>query len=246
MVTLEEITVIRAPVARCFDLARSVEVHLLGNTHYGERAVALAGVSSGLIGLGESVTWQARHFGVRQRLTSQLTQFDYPAYFQDTMLQGAFAAMQHDHYFRALDADQTEMRDVFRFAAPLGVLGRIAEVLVLRRYMQKLLRERNQAVREIAESDAWQQYLPTTAEAHAKCRHGPTGGWDRERIATVAPCSAKRRATYRPMKPLPPAITMLGLGSAMALSSAQFTRTSQMPARQRRPLHVAPAVLPAR
>ncbi len=54
------------------------------------------------------------------------------------------------------------MRDVFRFAAPIPVLGLIAERLVLRRYMQSLLHERNAVIEQIAESptNAWQQYLP--------------------------------------------------------------------------------------
>ena len=34
MVTFEELTTIRAPIARCFDLARNVEVHLDGNVHW--------------------------------------------------------------------------------------------------------------------------------------------------------------------------------------------------------------------
>ena len=160
MVTLEEMTRIAAPAERCFDLARSVEVHLTGNVHFGEEAVAVGGVSSGLIGLGEQVTWQARHFGVRQRLTSAITAMDRPGYFQDTMVRGAFRSMQHDHYFRTLAGGETEMRDVFRFAAPLPVLGRIAEVLMLRRYMRALLRERNAVVKQAAESEEWRRYLP--------------------------------------------------------------------------------------
>jgi ligand-binding SRPBCC domain-containing protein len=161
MITLEETTLIAAPIERCFDLARSVEVHLAGNTHFGEQAVALEGATSGLLNLGDTVTWRARHFLVRQHLTSKITAFDAPTYFQDTMLRGAFRSMQHDHHFRVLRDGRCEMRDAFRFAAPLPPLGRIAEALVLRRYMQALLHERNAVIREIAESPtAWQQYLP--------------------------------------------------------------------------------------
>jgi ligand-binding SRPBCC domain-containing protein len=161
MITLEEITLIAAPIERCFDLARSVEVHLAGNTHFGEQAVALEGATSGLLNLGDTVTWRARHFFVRQRLTSRITAFDPPAYFQDTMLRGAFRSMQHDHYFRTLPGGKTEMRDIFRFAAPVPLFGRIAEALVLRRYMQALLHERNAVIQQIAESPtAWRQYLP--------------------------------------------------------------------------------------
>jgi ligand-binding SRPBCC domain-containing protein len=159
---LHETTLIRAPIGRVFDLARSIEVHLLGNTHFGEQATA--GTKSGLIVMGEQVTWRARHFGVRQYLTSAITAYDRPEYFQDTMLRGAFRSMQHDHYFRELapgedGSPRTEMRDDFRFAAPLGPLGWLAERLVLRRYMRALLVERNVIIRQVAESGEWQRYL---------------------------------------------------------------------------------------
>ena len=159
MVELDVTTRIRAPIDRCFDLARSVEVHLAGNVHFGESAVATGGVTSGLIGLGQQVTWRARHLGIRQNLTSEITAMERPTYFQDTMIRGAFNSMQHDHYFRAVSATETEMRDVFRFAAPLGVLGRIAELALLRRYMRALLIERNIVIQQIAESTEWRRYL---------------------------------------------------------------------------------------
>jgi ligand-binding SRPBCC domain-containing protein len=162
MVELEELTSIAAPVQRCFDLARSVEVHLAGNEHCGETAVAVGGVTSGLIGMGQRVTWRAKHFGVWQNLTSEITVMEPPIYFQDTMVQGAFRFMNHDHHFRALPSGETEMKDIFRFAGPLPVLGRLAEILFLRRYMQALLHERNVVIRQIAESSDWQQYLPST------------------------------------------------------------------------------------
>lgn len=163
MVELFESTVVAAPVQRTFDLARSIDVHLLGNMHFGEQATA--GTRTGLIGPGESVTWRARHLGVRQTLTSAITAWNPPVYFQDTMLQGAFQSMKHDHFFLALpvrdgEAPKTEMRDVFRFAAPLGPLGWVAEQAVLRRYMRALLRERNRVIAEVAASGAWRRYVP--------------------------------------------------------------------------------------
>jgi ligand-binding SRPBCC domain-containing protein len=160
MVRLEELTVIDAPIERCFDLARSVEVHLSGNVHFGETAVALAGVTSGLLGMAERVTWRAKHFGVWQNLTSEITAMEPPSYFQDAMIQGAFRFMKHDHFFRTLSSGQTEMKDVFCFAAPPPVLGRLAEIILLRRYMRALLHERNVAIKQIAESSDWTRYLP--------------------------------------------------------------------------------------
>jgi len=163
MVTLEELTEIRAPIRRCFDLARSVEVHLAGNVHSGETAVALAGVTSGLVGLAQRVTWRAKHFGVWQHLTSEITAFEPPAYFQDAMVQGIFRFMNHDHFFRTLPSGLTEMKDVFRFTAPLPLLGPLAEIVFLRRYMRNLLHERNVVLKQIAESSDWQRYLPSAA-----------------------------------------------------------------------------------
>lgn len=160
MVTLKEATVIRAPIARCFDLARSVEAHLAANVHWGEAAVAEGGCTSGLVDLGQRVVWRAKHFAIRQRLTTEITAMDRPVYFQDTMIEGPFHSMQHDHLFRTLSPDMTEMEDVFRFAAPLPILGLLAEVLVLRRYMRSLLRERNAVLREILESKEWHRFLP--------------------------------------------------------------------------------------
>ncbi len=160
MVTLVERTVVRAPIERCFDLARSVEVHLAGNVHFGEMAMATGGVTSGLLNLGDRVTWRARHFGIRWQLTSEIAAMDWPNSFQHVMLQGPFRSMKHDHVFRGLSENETEMRDVFCFEAPLPVLGHIAEITFLRRYMRALLRERNAVLKRIAESEGWPAYLP--------------------------------------------------------------------------------------
>jgi ligand-binding SRPBCC domain-containing protein len=157
---LETFTPIHAPIERCFDLARSVEVHLAGNVHWGERAVAASGLTSGLLDLRQNVTWRAKHFGVWHTLTSEITAMDRPAYFQDTMVRGILRYMRHDHFFRLLSPGLTEMRDVFCFAAPLPVVGRLAEIVFLGRYMRTLLNERNSMIRQIAESEEWRKYLP--------------------------------------------------------------------------------------
>src|SRR5262245_11558978 len=112
-------TTIRAPAARCFDLARSIDFHVVTATASEERAIG--GRTSGLIALGEEVTWSARHFGVRQRMTVRLTGFDEPRWFQDAMVRGPFQRMTHDHHFDFDEvASVTTMRDTFDYASPLG------------------------------------------------------------------------------------------------------------------------------
>jgi ligand-binding SRPBCC domain-containing protein len=155
---IELVTVIHAPRERCFDLARSVEVHVASTSGSGERAVA--GVTRGLLGPGDEVTWEATHFLVRQRFTSRITAYDRPRSFQDSMQRGAFARFVHDHAFE-VDGDHTVMSDRLELEAPLGVLGRLAERLVLRAYLERFLRERNEVLRRVAESEAWRRYLPS-------------------------------------------------------------------------------------
>ena len=167
MIYLEEHTAIDAPMERCFDLARSVEVHLLSNVHSGEQALATGGMTSGLIGLNDEVTWRAKHFGVWQNLTSRMTELRAPEFFQVTMVRGIFRVMQADHLFRTLPGGATEMVDHFRIAAPLPVLGLLAEKLFLRRYMRALLLERNAVIKRVAESDEWRTYLPAAAAERA-------------------------------------------------------------------------------
>lgn len=148
---METVTVetwIRAPLQRCFDAARDLDLHVQSLAHTGE--VAVAGRTSGLIGMGEEVTWRGRHFGVRQHFTSKITAFDAPRHFQDSMQRGAFRLFVHDHFFSG-SGDGTLMVDVLLFAAPLGLLGRIAEKLVLRRYLARLLTSRAAVIKAAAE-----------------------------------------------------------------------------------------------
>lgn len=145
MRTLRIETWIPAPPERCFDAARDLDLHVKSMSHTNERAVA--GRTSGLIELGEEVTWRGRHFGVVQHFTSRITAFDRPRHFQDTMLRGAFRSFVHDHYFEP-DRNGTRMLDVLTFSAPLGVLGLIAERLFLGAYLTRLLTQRAEALRD--------------------------------------------------------------------------------------------------
>ena len=142
-------TRVAASPARCFDLARDVELHQRSTAASRERAVA--GMTAGLLGAGDEVTWEATHFGVRQRLTSRITEFDPPNRFVDEMVRGAFTRFRHEHQFISVP-DGTEMVDIFDYTAPLGPLGRLADGLFLRRYMTALLRERNAYLKRAAES----------------------------------------------------------------------------------------------
>jgi ligand-binding SRPBCC domain-containing protein len=147
-IKIELTTHINAPIEKVFDLSRSIDLHMESTKQTGEKAIA--GKTSGLIGLGETVTWRAKHFGIWQTLTSKITEFDKPNFFVDEMVQGAFKCIRHEHHFIKAN-DHTIMKDVFVYESPLGILGRLFNWLILTRYMTKLLKERNRVIKEAAE-----------------------------------------------------------------------------------------------
>lgn len=142
-------TFIHAPIELCFDLARSIDVHTAAAEETDEHAVA--GVTSGMMQLGDTVTWEATHFGLRQRLTSKLTAFDRPHLFTDEMQQGAFHHWRHTHRFEAGNGGTTMFDDV-DFASPLGALGKLVDILVLKNYMTRFLVKHNAYIKRIAET----------------------------------------------------------------------------------------------
>jgi ligand-binding SRPBCC domain-containing protein len=147
---------IKAPIERVFDLFRSIDLHTASVSHTGERAVG--GVTSGLISLGEEVTWRARHFGIWQNLTARITAFDRPIHFHDTLVRGAFRRFDHDHFFSQRNG-VTLMRDVMDFESPFGIFGRMADRLLLSAYMRQLLATRNSFIKVAAETDQWERYV---------------------------------------------------------------------------------------
>ncbi len=149
MTQIELTTFIDAPIAQCFDLARSIDLHVESTKQTGEKAIA--GRTSGLIALGETVTWRAKHFGIWQNLTSKITEFDYPNSFTDEMVRGAFNSFRHEHLFFAVNT-QTVMKDVFVFESPCGLVGEWVNKLFLGWYMSRLLEKRNRVIKQAAES----------------------------------------------------------------------------------------------
>ncbi len=146
MIHLE--TRIDAPVETCFDLARSIDIHRAAASKTRERAVG--GVTKRLIGLGETVTWEAVHFGIKQRLTSRITRYERPHLFTDEMVRGTFRSFTHVHEFKNLDGG-TIMLERFSYKSPFGLLGRLADKLFLERYMRTFLLERALYLKRVAE-----------------------------------------------------------------------------------------------
>jgi ligand-binding SRPBCC domain-containing protein len=140
MISFERVSTIPLDAQDTFDLELDIDAHVGSMAASGERAIA--GVTSGVIGLGETVTWRARHFGITWTMTTLISEWDPPHRFVDLQQRGPFKEFVHEHTFEP-GTDGTVVTDHVRFAAPLGPLGWIAEQLVLKHYVPRLIDARN-------------------------------------------------------------------------------------------------------
>ncbi|SFA85155.1 MULTISPECIES: SRPBCC family protein [unclassified Bacillus (in: firmicutes)] len=142
---------IKAPIELCFDLARNVDIHIQTTSETKERAVG--GITEGLLEQGDTVTWEAIHFGVKQRLTAKVTIMEKPHKFVDVMVKGAFQSFVHTHQFFE-QTDGTIMIDTFEYKSPLGIIGVVADKLFLEKYMSVFIATRAKELKKIAENIA--------------------------------------------------------------------------------------------
>ncbi|MBD2863024.1 SRPBCC family protein [Paenibacillus oceani] len=147
--------VVRSDLESCFDASRDIGLHTKTVWKH-TREQAVAGVTSGLIGYGETVTFEATHFGIRQRLTSKIVEFDRPYRFVDEMQKGAFAYLRHAHDFLE-HPEGTLMKDTLEFHSPYGIIGKSFNFVVLERYMTRFLADRSRCLKEQMESGLWRR-----------------------------------------------------------------------------------------
>lgn len=144
-------TEVQANCASVFDLSRSIDLHLQSTKQTNETAIA--GKTSGLIEMGEWVTWRAKHLGFYQNLTSEITHFKAPYFFVDEQKKGIFKHFKHEHFFEETHYG-TLMKDVFYFESPFGLIGKLANILFLTAYLKSFLKKRNDLIKQVAESKA--------------------------------------------------------------------------------------------
>lgn len=152
MTTITIETIFHCPIEICFDVARSIDAHIVSTSKTGERAIA--GRLSGLCEMGETITWEATHFGIRQKLTSEITKMDKPHFFEDRMIHGAFKSMRHEHHFQETNG-VTNMLDIFEYEVPYGLPGRLFDYLILKNYMTRFLIKRNEVLKQLVENGSY-------------------------------------------------------------------------------------------
>lgn len=148
-------TTINADIQTVFDLSRNIDFHQESTSRTNEKAIA--GKTIGLIELGETVTWRAKHLGFYQTLTTKIIEMESPKMFIDVMVKGAFKSMKHQHIFEEKEG-KTLMIDIFEFESPFGILGKIFNQIYLKNYLKRFLLERNKMLKEIGESSFHNQF----------------------------------------------------------------------------------------
>lgn len=144
MTTLHLTTKIKADKTIVFDISRNIDFHQQSLTHTSEKAIA--GRTSGLIELDETVTWQGKHFGFNLTHQSKISEMHAYDSFTDEMLKGRFTSFVHYHYFEE-EEGATIMIDEVHYETPFGLLGKLFDVLFLNRYLRKLIEKRNEAIK---------------------------------------------------------------------------------------------------
>ena len=156
MPTIHLTTFINAPVERVFDLARSIDLHKKSMAHTREEAVA--GTTTRLVNLNDTVTWKGKHLGKTRVFKSRITALQKPLLFSDEMAEGDFKSYAHEHHFKQVE-NGTIMIDIVNFEAPYSGLGKLFSRIYLTKYMRKLIEMRNRAIRDYAESDKWKNLI---------------------------------------------------------------------------------------
>jgi ligand-binding SRPBCC domain-containing protein len=149
-------TIIKNRCEVVFDLSRSIDLHLISTSKTNEKAIA--GKTSGLINLNETVTWEANHLLKKRYFTSKISQYNYPHSFTDKMIKGDLKSFSHQHIFEITN-EGTLMKDIIHLEAPFGLLGKFVMWIFLKNYFKKLLIERNNVIKHYAENEQWKTVL---------------------------------------------------------------------------------------
>jgi hypothetical protein len=156
MPTIHLTTFIPAPVKRVFDLSRNISLHKASMQHTGD--VAIAGITSGLIKKDETVTWRAKHFFKKRVFTYKITEMLPFEKFTDRMIKGDFRSFAHEHHFKQVE-NGTIVIDILHFETPYGIIGRLLNKFYLTRYIERLIRRRNDVIKNYATGEKWKALL---------------------------------------------------------------------------------------
>jgi ligand-binding SRPBCC domain-containing protein len=95
---------------------------------------------------GTFLQYALRLRGVPVRWDTLIQAWDPPHRFVDVQVRGPYRLWEHTHTFEPLEGGGVLMRDVVRYALPLGPLGTLAHAVLVRRDVARIFDHRRGAV----------------------------------------------------------------------------------------------------
>ncbi len=89
-------------------------------------------------------------FNLQMTWLTEITQVQRPGYFVDEQRVGPYRVWHHEHFFRAIDDAQSEVRDLVHYVPPLGPLGAVLNKLAIRPQLDRIFNFRTAQLEEIA------------------------------------------------------------------------------------------------
>lgn len=107
---------------------------------------------------GTLIEYRLRLHGVPVSWRTRIEAWEPGRRFTDVQLSGPYRLWHHTHSFER-DGDGTLMRDVVRYALPLGLIGALAHLLVVRRDLERIFDFRRDAVARLIESRSRSDFI---------------------------------------------------------------------------------------
>lgn len=97
---------------------------------------------------GEIITYVIHPvLGIPLRWMTEITHVKEGEYFVDEQREGPYGLWHHQHHFEAVEGG-VKMTDIVHYSLPLGILGRVAHALFVRRQLEGIFAYRKQRVQE--------------------------------------------------------------------------------------------------
>lgn len=145
-------TFIKAPADRVFDLARNLTLYkkLLQQ----RKELLSSGSASHLPSTGDTVTVHAKHLGKTRSVILRVMEMDKPRLYVEEQVKGDLGSFRHERHFMVAD-NGTFLIDKLEVEPPRDLLGRLIGKYYIKRYVEKLVQQRNDLIRQYAESEKW-------------------------------------------------------------------------------------------
>lgn len=143
--TLSRQQLIERPIDKVF--AFFEDPHNLAKITPPEMGFQIVHIEGLPVAAGTRIEYRIHVLGVPQRWVAEITEHEPGRRFVDVQAHGPYRYWRHEHAFEPVDV-YTVMTDQVQYELPLGLLGRIAQVVVARQ-LQRIFDYRTEAIERI-------------------------------------------------------------------------------------------------